>query len=29
MKEDMMIARLYDLRGTLARPLLENLTYPW
>ena len=29
MKEDMMIARLYDLRGTIARPLLENLTYPW
>lgn len=29
MKQQMTIARLYDLRYTLAKPLLENLTYPW
>lgn len=29
MKENMTIQNLYDLRFTLARPLLENLTYPW
>ena len=29
MKENMTIQNLYDLRNTMARPLLENLTYPW
>lgn len=28
-KENMTIANLYDLQYTQARPLLENLTYPW
>lgn len=28
-KENMAIANLYDLQYTQARPLLENLTYPW
>lgn len=29
MRENMTIQNLYDLRNTMARPLLENLTYPW
>lgn len=29
MKENMTIWNLYDLSRTAARPLLENLTYPW
>lgn len=29
MQEQVTIRELYDLNETLAKPLLEKLTYPW